>query len=40
VDEATIALNNEVFGDVGMTESQSNALVKSINAVRKHSGDI
>jgi ribosomal protein S15P/S13E len=40
VEEATIALNREVFGDVGMTESQSAALVKSINAVRKHSGDI
>lgn len=40
VEEATIALNREVFGDVGMTESQSTALVKSINAVRRHSGDI
>ena len=40
VEEATLALNREVFGDVGMTEAQSAALVKSINAVRKHSGDI
>ncbi|PXW35168.1 UNVERIFIED_CONTAM: MarR family transcriptional regulator [Williamsia faeni] len=40
VEEATLALNSDVFGDVGMTESQANSLVKSINAVRKHSGDI
>lgn len=40
VEEATIALNNEVFATIGMTAEQSEQLVDSINALRRSVGDI
>jgi len=40
VEEATVALNAEVFATIGMTAKQSEQLVESINALRKSVGDI
>lgn len=39
VEEATIVLNENVFGDIGMSESQARALVDSINTLRHYAGD-
>jgi DNA-binding MarR family transcriptional regulator len=39
VEEATVTLNDQVFGDVGMSAEQSRALVSSIETLRRNSGD-
>ena len=39
VEDATVTLNNEVFGDVGMTEEESRMLAKAIETLRHNSGD-
>ncbi|OBC09147.1 MarR family transcriptional regulator [Mycobacterium sp. 852013-50091_SCH5140682] len=39
VEEATVTLNDQVFGDVGMSTEQSRALVASIETLRRNSGD-
>ncbi|MBN3513059.1 MarR family transcriptional regulator [Mycolicibacterium nivoides] len=39
VEDATVTLNEQVFADVGMSDEQSQALVASIETLRRHSGD-
>lgn len=39
VEDATVTLNDQVFGDVGMSAEQSRALVSSIETLRRNSGD-
>lgn len=39
VEDATVTLNRQVFADVGMSEEQSQALVSSIETLRRNSGD-
>ncbi|WP_018601802.1 MarR family winged helix-turn-helix transcriptional regulator [Mycobacterium sp. 155] len=39
VEDATVTLNEQVFGDVGMSPEQSRALVASIETLRRNSGD-
>lgn len=39
VEEATVTLNGQVFGDVGMSPEQSRALAASIETLRRNSGD-
>ena len=39
VEDATVTLNNQVFADVGMSDEQSQALVDSIETLRRHAGD-
>jgi DNA-binding MarR family transcriptional regulator len=39
VEDATVTLNDQVFGDVGMSPEQSRALVASIETLRRNSGD-
>ncbi|WP_019972267.1 MarR family winged helix-turn-helix transcriptional regulator [Mycobacterium sp. 141] len=39
VEDATVTLNEQVFGDVGMSPQQSRALVASIETLRRNSGD-
>ncbi len=39
VEDATVALNQKVFADIGITDTQSRALVNSIETLRRHSGD-
>lgn len=39
VEDATITLNKEVFADVGMSDTQSAALVTAIETLRRNAGD-
>ncbi len=39
VEDATVTLNEQVFADVGMSDEQSQALVASIETLRRHLGD-
>ena len=39
VEDATVTLNNEVFADIGMSDSDSRALAESIETLRRNSGD-
>jgi DNA-binding MarR family transcriptional regulator len=39
VEDATVTLNNEVFADIGMSDSDSQALAESIETLRRNSGD-
>lgn len=39
VEDATVTLNNEVFGDIGMSPQESRALASSIETLRHHAGD-
>lgn len=39
VEDATVTLNQQVFADVGMSDEESQALVASIETLRRHSGD-
>jgi DNA-binding MarR family transcriptional regulator len=39
VEDATVTLNTEVFGDIGMSTEESGALVASIETLRRHAGD-
>jgi len=39
VEDATVTLNNEVFADIGMSESDSRTLAAAIESLRRHAGD-
>ena len=39
VEDATITLNEQVFADIGMSERESQALVSSIETLRRRAGD-
>src|SRR4051812_12344251 len=39
VEDATTTLNVKVFADIGMTDKESQALVASIDTLRRHAGD-
>ncbi len=39
VEDATVTLNAEVFGDVGMTDDEMASLVSAIHSLRQHAGD-
>jgi DNA-binding MarR family transcriptional regulator len=39
VEDATVTLNEGVFGDVGMSDDDSRALVTAIESLRRHTGD-
>src|SRR4051812_30296876 len=39
VEDATATLNEKVFADIGMTDKESQALVASIDTLRRHAGD-
>ncbi|HEY2450301.1 MAG TPA: MarR family transcriptional regulator, partial [Mycobacterium sp.] len=39
VEDATVTLNEQVFRDIGMSESESQALVSSIETLRHNAGD-
>ncbi|MDT5303070.1 MAG: hypothetical protein QOG79_6312 [Mycobacterium sp.] len=38
-EDATVTLNNEVFADIGMSESDSRTLTTAIESLRRHAGD-
>lgn len=39
VEDATVTLNNDVFADIGVTDTQSRALAEAIRALRHSAGD-
>jgi DNA-binding MarR family transcriptional regulator len=39
VEDATVTLNEQVFADIGMSDSESQALVASIETLRRRAGD-
>jgi DNA-binding MarR family transcriptional regulator len=39
VEDATVTLNEQVFSDIGISESESQALVSSIETLRRNTGD-
>jgi DNA-binding MarR family transcriptional regulator len=39
VEDATVTLNDEVFADIGLSDSQSAALAASIETLRRQAGD-
>jgi DNA-binding MarR family transcriptional regulator len=39
VEDATVTLNDKVFGDIGLSPAQSQALVSSIETLRRSAGD-
>jgi hypothetical protein len=39
VEDATVTLNEQVFADIGMAAGESQALVLSIDALRRNAGD-
>ena len=39
VEDATVTLNEQVFSDIGMSERESQALVSSIETLRRNAGD-
>jgi len=39
VEDATATLNEKVFADIGISQSQARALVSSIETLRHHAGD-
>jgi len=39
VEDATATLNEQVFADIGMSQSQARALVSSVETLRHHAGD-
>jgi hypothetical protein len=39
VEDATLTLNERVFADIGMPADQSQALVSSIETLRRNAGD-
>ena len=39
VEDATVTLNDKVFGDIGLSSEQSQALVASIETLRRSAGD-
>jgi DNA-binding MarR family transcriptional regulator len=39
VEDATVTLNEQVFADIGMAASESQALVSSIESLRRNTGD-
>lgn len=39
VEDATVTLNDQVFGDIGMSAQESQALASSIETLRHHAGD-
>jgi DNA-binding MarR family transcriptional regulator len=39
VEDATITLNSDVFGDVGMSDADSRTLAATIESLRHHAGD-
>jgi DNA-binding MarR family transcriptional regulator len=39
VEDATVTLNDKVFGDIGLSPAQSQALVASIETLRRSAGD-
>lgn len=40
VEDSTATLNKTVFGDIGMSSEESEALVSSIETLRHHAGDV
>ena len=39
VEDATVTLNRQVFADIGISPGQAQALVSSIETLRRHAGD-
>ena len=39
VEDATVTLNEQVFGDIGISVDESQALVSSIETLRRNAGD-
>jgi DNA-binding MarR family transcriptional regulator len=39
VEDATVTLNEQVFADIGMETAESQALVESIETLRRNAGD-
>jgi DNA-binding MarR family transcriptional regulator len=39
VEDATVTLNEQVFSDIGMSDTQARTLVDAIETLRRHSGD-
>jgi DNA-binding MarR family transcriptional regulator len=39
VEDATVTLNNEVFGDLGVSDEELSALAASIQTLRRNAGD-
>jgi len=39
VEDATVTLNEQVFADIGMAADESQALVSSIETLRRNAGD-
>ena len=39
VEDATVTLNEQVFADVGMSDTESQALVSALDALRRNAGD-
>ena len=39
VEDATVTLNEQVFADIGMATGEAQALVSSIDTLRRNAGD-